>query len=166
MVLTWLKHKCNLMSLAIYLHDVHLSLFDTLSFASYTQPANHHLKQEIQLADLHLWIEYFYLVYKDLEIYLTGDAQDRPLQFKSYPPWNIAPENGWLEYYLLLLGWPFFRGHVSFREGKYWYWVKVYVFTAYLDFTKFCPVFNRTNPSREWQSNPFYNQLRLVVDPC
>ena len=78
-----------------------------------------------------------------------------PLQFKSYPPWNIAPENGWLEYYLLLLGWPFFRGHVSFREGKYWYWVKVYVFTAYLDFTKFCPVFNRTNPSREWQSNPF-----------
>lgn len=76
------------MSLAIYLHDVHLFLFDTLSFAFYTQPANHHLKQEIQLADLHLWIEYFYLVYKDLEIYLTGDGQDHPLQFKSYPPWN------------------------------------------------------------------------------
>ncbi len=30
-------------------------------------------------------------------------------------PHNIAPENGWLEYDPFLLGWPIFRGHVSFR---------------------------------------------------
>ena len=28
----------------------------------------------------------------------------------------MAPENGWLEYDRFLLGWPIFRGYVSFRE--------------------------------------------------
>ena len=30
---------------------------------------------------------------------------------------NTSPENGWLEYDRFLLGWPIFRGYVSFREG-------------------------------------------------
>ena len=30
---------------------------------------------------------------------------------------NIAPENGWLEYYSFLLGWPISRCYVSFGEG-------------------------------------------------
>ncbi len=36
----------------------------------------------------------------------------------TLPESNIAPENGWLEYYgwCFLLGWPIFRGYVSFRE--------------------------------------------------
>ena len=28
----------------------------------------------------------------------------------------MAPKNGWLEYDRFLLGWPIFRGYVSFRE--------------------------------------------------
>ena len=32
------------------------------------------------------------------------------------PETNIAPENGWLEYYFPM-GRPIFRGYVSFREG-------------------------------------------------
>ena len=39
----------------------------------------------------------------------------------TLPETNIAPENGWLELEYcnttFLLGWPIFRGHVSFREG-------------------------------------------------
>ena len=36
----------------------------------------------------------------------------------TLPETNIfAPENGWLEYDCFLLGWPFFRGYVSLREG-------------------------------------------------
>ena len=34
----------------------------------------------------------------------------------TLPETNIAPENGWLEYYFPF-GWPIFRGYVSFREG-------------------------------------------------
>ena len=36
-----------------------------------------------------------------------------------YPPWNeqLAPENGWLEYYFPFGSLPIFRGYVSFREG-------------------------------------------------
>ena len=37
----------------------------------------------------------------------------------ALPETNIfAPVNGWLEYDRFLLGWPIFRGHVSFRECK------------------------------------------------
>ena len=36
----------------------------------------------------------------------------------TLPETNIAPENGWLEYYRFLLGRPIFRcENVSFREG-------------------------------------------------
>ena len=37
---------------------------------------------------------------------------------KSYtlPETNIAPKNGWLEDDPFPLGWPIFRGYVSFRE--------------------------------------------------
>ena len=36
----------------------------------------------------------------------------------TLPETNIAPKNGWLEYYCtFLLGRPIFRGYVSFREG-------------------------------------------------
>ncbi len=31
---------------------------------------------------------------------------------------EFAPENAWLEYDRFLLGWPIFRGDVSFREGR------------------------------------------------
>ena len=34
----------------------------------------------------------------------------------TLPETNIAPKNGWLEYYTFLLGRPIFRGYVSFRE--------------------------------------------------
>ena len=34
----------------------------------------------------------------------------------TLPETNMAPENGWLEYDRFLLGWPIFRGYVSFRE--------------------------------------------------
>ena len=36
----------------------------------------------------------------------------------TLPKTNIAPTNGWLEYYFLL-GRLIFRGYVSFREGTY-----------------------------------------------
>ena len=35
------------------------------------------------------------------------------------PKTNIAPENGWLEYYSFLFGWPILRCYVSFREGMF-----------------------------------------------
>ena len=42
----------------------------------------------------------------------------------TLPETNIAPKNGWLEYYFpigwnttFLLGWPIFKGYVSFRGG-------------------------------------------------
>ena len=34
----------------------------------------------------------------------------------TLPKTNMAPKNGWLEYDRFLLGWPVFRGYVSFRE--------------------------------------------------
>ena len=47
----------------------------------------------------------------------------KPKSFGSWctlPETNIfAPENGWLEYDRFLLGWPIFRGYVSFRECNY-----------------------------------------------
>ena len=36
----------------------------------------------------------------------------------TLPETNMAPENGWLEYDRFILGWPIFRGYVSFREGR------------------------------------------------
>ena len=36
----------------------------------------------------------------------------------TLPETNIVPENGWLEYDRFLLGWPSFRGYVSFREDN------------------------------------------------
>ena len=43
---------------------------------------------------------------------------NQDFSIKKYPPeTNIAPENGWLEYYSFLLGWPIFRAFaVSLRE--------------------------------------------------
>ena len=43
----------------------------------------------------------------------------KPL-WKMYtlPETNIAPENGWLEYYFPIGFWQLFRGYVSFREGN------------------------------------------------
>ena len=36
----------------------------------------------------------------------------------TLPETNMAPENGWLEDDPFLLGWPIFRGYVSFGEGS------------------------------------------------
>ena len=36
----------------------------------------------------------------------------------TLPEINMAPKNGWLEDEPFLLGWPIFRGHVSFTEGN------------------------------------------------
>ena len=41
------------------------------------------------------------------------------LQVHSLKLTAKAPKNGWLEYDPFLLGWPIFRGYVSFREGKW-----------------------------------------------
>ena len=40
------------------------------------------------------------------------------LSMGTLPETNIAPENGWLEYYFPFLGWHIFRCYVSFRECK------------------------------------------------
>ena len=38
----------------------------------------------------------------------------------TLPETNMAPENGWLEWNTsFLLGWPIFRGYVSFRECRF-----------------------------------------------
>ena len=52
------------------------------------------------------------------------DGEWKTSDWNIYTPWNqkLAPENGWLEdytYYSYLLGWPMFRGYVSFRDGIY-----------------------------------------------
>ena len=46
-------------------------------------------------------------------------GRTRLTRFTRDPETNskFAPENGWLEYDRFLLGWPTFRGYVSFREG-------------------------------------------------
>ena len=50
-----------------------------------------------------------------------GEITDlgRKIEF-TFPETNseFAPENGWLEDDPFLLGWPIFRGYVSFMEGK------------------------------------------------
>ena len=58
-----------------------------------------------------------------------------------------------LEIYLpiLVMG----RIILSSSHLKYWYWEELYLFTSYLDFTKFCPVRSRNNPQPEWQSYLF-----------
>ena len=42
------------------------------------------------------------------------------LNMITLPETNIAPKNGWLEYYFPI-GEAYSQGHVSFREGRWWF---------------------------------------------
>ena len=52
----------------------------------------------------------------------------------TLPETNMAPENGWLESNTsFLLGWPIFRGYVSFREGicfKLWVFLQLFRYSS------------------------------------
>ena len=49
----------------------------------------------------------------------------------TLPETNIAPENGWLEYYFPIGEAIFWGGYVSFREGMY-ICIYIYIFFFYI----------------------------------